>query len=379
MAQRAIIFTLFTIIYLSGFSLPNGNDFLKLLGEPADNPELASMMSELEFAQHSASFDRSTNTYEIKAFESGIALYFNQNFILKEIQYFDSGYTYSSFKGKLPMNLTLRVHHTYFRETYVNFDPDSFNQFIYHGRFAHGTADVYFKSNHVEMVRLKADDDFIADQDRKYVRTWGIRIIPDGTCIDGNCYTGSGKMAWPTGLEYDGNWAYGIPNGAGQMQDTLGMSFSGTYRLGFLWGEGALTVPGQYTYKGLMLMGKKYGEGEIRYQNGTRYSGQWQSDLMQGTGHYYYSSTFHYKGEFSNNQFNGKGILYTPEGYLDGHFKDGKPHGAGIQVATSNQSTLQGKWVNGKKEGEFVAFNPLLGTYNVVFENDIEIRKMRVD
>ena len=99
---------------------------------------------------------------------------------------------------------------------------------------------------------------------------------------------------------------------------------------------------------------------------------------MEGYGKFYFSETYRYEGYLRANQFNGKGTLHTPEGYINGYFKDGKPHGYGTQVA-QNKSTLKGKWVNGKKEGEFEAFTPDIGEYKIVFENDIEIRKYRDD
>jgi hypothetical protein len=377
MLNKYFVATFFSFIALQAYALPNGNTFIDLIGQPASNPDLAAMITELEFTQSSSSFDRSSNTYELKSFESGIVLYFNQNFLLKEIHFYDSGYQYKSFEGKLPMNLKLAMHHTYFRNQYKTFDPDTFNQFIYRSRFVNGSAMVYFKGSHVEMVRIIGDETYINEQDRNQMSSWGIRLIPDGKCLEGNCYTGQGKMNWPTSLTFEGNWEFGIPYGEGQMSDSSGLAYSGSFRLGFLWGEGILKVPGQYTYKGNMLMGRRYGEGEIRYTNGSRYAGNWRNDMMHGKGDYHFSETYSYSGYFINNQFNGRGTLTTPEGYYEGQFKNGKPHGYGVQVATINQSTLTGKWVNGKKEGTYAAYNPLLGNYEVYFENDIEIKKIR--
>ena len=83
MVKKYTLLALIILFKTISFGLPNGNDFLNLIGQPASHPEIARMLMEIEMAQHNASFDRNANIYEIKAFESGIALLFNQNFILK--------------------------------------------------------------------------------------------------------------------------------------------------------------------------------------------------------------------------------------------------------------------------------------------------------
>lgn len=367
---------LFCFISSFAFTLPTGNEYLNLIGKSATHPGLYELVQSLEKGQHKRTFDRNSNTYELNSYASGISLIFNQNFLLKEIHFYDSGFLYQSYKGKLPMNLNLGMHYTYFQENFKNFEADQINSFKYIGSFANGQALVYFKDKRSELIKIIGNPGYLEEQDVEEMQYWGMRLIPDGTCT-GNCVSGSGTMKWSSSLTYNGSWDYGIPHGEGSMNDSLGLSYSGGFRLGFLWGESVLKLGNEYTYKGDFFMGKKFGQGEIRYGNGTKYTGQWLNDQMHGKGHYYFSNTYHYEGDFQNNQFNGRGILYTPEGYLDGGFKDGKPHGYGKQVANANQSTLSGKWVDGKKEGNFEAYNPLLGNYQVYFENDIEIRKMR--
>lgn len=360
------------------FGMPSGNEFLDLIGMPASHPPLAALIMEMEKGQHNESYEPSTYTYEINSYDLGITARFNQNFILSEINFYDSGYLYSAFKGKLPMSMEVRMNHGYFQERFRNFYTDTFNQFVMHGSFTNGDVVVYFRDRHIELVKFIANKSYVATQDHEHLAEWGFRLIPDGQCTEkGRCYTGSGTMVWPNGMRYTGQFQYGIPHGEGIITDSFGLTYSGTLKLGFLWDEGRLTVPNQYTYKGHFLMGRRYGEGEIRNSDGTSYTGEWENDLMSGKGKFTFSESYRYEGFFANNQFNGKGILYTKDGYLDGYFKNGKPHGYGTQVATLNNSTIKGKWVNGKKEGVFDVFNPGVGEYKAEFKDDIEIRRFR--
>ena len=80
------------------------------------------------------------------------------------------------------------------------------------------------------------------------------------------------------------------------------------------------------------------------------------------------------KDSFGNNQFYGQGKLVSPEGYVDGSFRNGKPHGYCKQVVNGSQTSLSGTWVNGKKEGDFELYSPISGSVTVQFENDIEMR-----
>lgn len=377
MRRNFILFTLCISTICSANTTAIGNDFINLIGQSVANPMLAKLVTDIEFGQHNASFDRNTNIYELNAYDRGITLFFNQNFILSSIHFYDSGYLYKKFKGELPLNLQLQMNQSYFEERFSNFIPDSLNPFIYNGSFVNGDAKVYFKAKHVELIKIIGNPSYIASRDKEEASNWGMRVIPDGKCAKGNCFTGFGRMEWPTSLVYEGNWEYGISHKDGQLFDSMGFNYTGGFKLGFLWGEGRISVPNQYTYKGQFLFGKKHGKGEIRYANGSHYNGEWIADLMEGKGHYYFSANYHYQGDFKNNQFNGQGILHTPDGYIQCGFKDGKPHGKGKQEATKTQSTLSGTWVNGKKEGTFDAYSPLLGNYQVIFENDIEIRKMR--
>ena len=345
-----------------------------MVGQCITYPPLLDLYERINQEQVNESFLPSTGTYEVTSYAYGIKLLFNRNFVLREVQFYDSGYTFSRFQDTLPFGLSFnQALKSYENFNYPDFTKDTFNQYVYHADFDLVHVKKYFKSGKIEIVKIYASDTFMIGQDARLSKEWGMRLIPDGTCVSGDCFKGVGKMKWPTGLEYEGEWESGIPHGVGSFRDSSGIEYSGGFKLGFLWGEGKLKIPGQFTYSGDMVYGKRVGEGNATFANGTRYTGDWDRDQMHGVGHFWYSNSFHYKGKFARNQFNGKGRLTSPEGYVEGSFHNGKPHGYCEQVVVRSQTKLSGYWVNGKKQGKFSLYNPVQGTTTLNFKDDKEI------
>lgn len=349
--------------------------YLYMLGQIATYPPLTALIQQLDSGQIEEIFSLAVNEYEIRSYEKGINLVFNQNFVLREIQLFDSGYVYSGFEGVLPMQLKFDMKFKDFENfKYDAFEVDSFNKYVYHANLGVAHAKVYFKAKQIELVKFSAKDSFFNSQNDLLRSEWGMRIIPDGQCVSGNCFTGEAEMKWPTSLQYKGDWESGIPHGTGTFSDSSGMAYSGGFKLGFLWGDGVLSVPNNLMYNGDFVLGRRTGYGTATFANGTRYDGDWYRDLMHGDGHFWFSEKYHYQGQFRNNQLNGSGKLVSPEGYVEGTFMNGKPHGYCKQVVNGSQTALSGTWINGKKEGDFDLYSPLTGTKTIHFENDIEMR-----
>ncbi len=374
------LFSIFLISVLSLFSInakaqEEVSPYLLMLGQIASYPPLMTLVSELDSGQVQETFSRVLNEYEIVSYDEGLKLVFNQNFVLKEVQFYDSGYLFKKAQRELPLDLDFSMKLKDFEAyKYVNFMVDSMNAFVYHydTDIVHGK--LYFKGGNIELVKFTVKDSFLNAQNLLLQKEWGMRLLPNGICTKGNCFNEVSQMTWPmTAMKYEGSWESGIPHQKGSFSDTTGLSYSGNFKLGFLWGEGVLNVPNSYLYEGDFVLGKRMGTGYARYSNGTWYEGDWYRDLMHGSGHFWFSETYHYQGEFRNNQFNGQGKLTSPKGYVEGSFKNGKPHGFCRQVVNGSQTELSGTWIDGKKQGEFELYNPLTGTTKMYFENDIEI------
>ena len=219
-----------------------------------------------------------------------------------------------------------------------------------------------------------ASQEFAVNSALNSVASWGLRLLPDGRVVSGNVLDGEGVMVWgENAASYDGDWMYGLPHGIGTYIDSFGNQYAGEFKLGFFWGVGSYSSAFyNYDYDGMFIMGKRHGKGEMRYQNGIKYSGDWVQDKMEGIGQYSMGAQYYYQGSMENNSFNGKGVLTTPDGYIKGKFKDGKPHGYCEQYSNQSSQTLSGYWQNGKKEGEF-NLNAFGFDRKVIFKNDIEV------
>ena len=95
------------------------------------------------------------------------------------------------------------------------------------------------------------------------VFTFALVSFTNAQCIEGNCFTGSGKFIFKNGDNYNGAWFKGKPEG------------QGTYT----WKNGDV-------YKGAFIQGEMEGRGSMIWKKGDRYIGTWEANKMQGRGHY---------------------------------------------------------------------------------------------
>lgn len=373
MKTRIILFTLVFHSYICSAQV--GKDqFVEMIGQPVFFEKTQELLQLLSDSELNESYQPASLTYTMESFAHGIALDFNQNFILKEIRFYDSGYLYKSCDFDLPSNLKLKMHQELFTERFGNYTVDPSNPYLYHGDFVNGKIEVYFKSKHSELIVFKGRESYIQTQDRQNLANWGYRLIPDGQCQDSSCYEGEHGMAWENNrLLFFGNFSHGIPHGEGFFKDSAGIEFSGNFKLGFIWGEGELSIPGDLKYSGNFIMGKKNGQGTAQFSNGSSYVGKWLNDRMNGKGTFRFSERFFYTGEMKDDQITGEGSLFTPEGRIQGTFKAGRPHGYASQYVNSSQTMIEGNWLNGKKEGKFKLTSPMYGIQELYFKDDVEV------
>ena len=103
------------------------------------------------------------------------------------------------------------------------------------------------------------------------------------------------------------------------------------------------------------------------------YEGQWKEDRMYGLGKYSKGAKHYYYGNMVDNNFNGNGKLTTPEGWMEGNFKGGLPHGFVKQYLIKNETYIEGNWTNGKREGKFKVTDENKKVSYKQFSNDIEL------
>eukprot|EP01060_Flectonema_neradi_P020180 TRINITY_DN276_c0_g3_i1.p1 TRINITY_DN276_c0_g3~~TRINITY_DN276_c0_g3_i1.p1 ORF type:complete len:692 (+),score=107.40 TRINITY_DN276_c0_g3_i1:2297-4372(+) len=176
---------------------------------------------------------------------------------------------------------------------------------------------------------------------------------------------GQGVLSMTTGHRYEGDWQNDFMSGTGREQFVKGEVYTGNYANGRMTGKGVLDYNTTGTlFEGEWLDGRKHGKGRILYSNGDIFEGTWQHGRRHGRG-----TTTYAKG----------GKVYTSQ-WVDGKMVDGmkfvrdsgpppdagatfsgqtvaNEHGIQLKsgpgtVRFSNGDTVEGTWVDGKREGQ---------------------------
>lgn len=119
-------------------------------------------------------------------------------------------------------------------------------------------------------------------------------------------------------------------------------------------------------YTGQVKNGTPNGKGRYSYNNGETYDGQFVNGVKEGNGSLKLENGICLTGEFHDGQLNGKvKIYYSNDTYYEGFLINGKKQGHGyIKNAINDSIILEGKWIQDKKQGEFVKMD-----YNIkIFE-----------
>lgn len=117
---------------------------------------------------------------------------------------------------------------------------------------------------------------------------------------DGSVYTGQmngkgkkegkGRIEWPNGNSYEGQWKKDMPNG-----------------------EGTYTFSNGIVYQGQWVNNVAKGHGTITMPNGCVIEGEW-TEMGNGTGTAVWADGTHYEGSFKDGAPHGEGVMTYPNG-----------------------------------------------------------------
>jgi hypothetical protein len=112
-----------------------------------------------------------------------------------------------------------------------------------------------------------------------------------GTVTDGDEYyirNGVGKMTWPDGTEYDGDWKDDEQNGRGKITWPDGRVYEGEWKDDNMHGRGKHTWPDGKVYEGVLKDNNMHGKGTMTWEvpddNRLSYSGDWVDSYIDGEG-----------------------------------------------------------------------------------------------
>lgn len=374
--HKTFYFIIFIALHFNVFSQTPE----QLLGKPYTSIKITDFLRSIDAQKPTESFLPYLRLYKMDYYAKGISMEYNTDISLYQIALYDSGFSYAQYQNTLPFAVQWGMNIDQIQALAGGLDFVSENQYVRRLSTEDYQMDFYFLDSELYHIRITATLIKIRKNKNDIIAATGIRLIPDGKKIEGNILDGVGTMMWGDGAaKYRGDWSYGLPHGRGQYIDSFGNKYEGEFKLGFFWGQGEFYSKSyKYSYSGSFAMSKKHGEGRIGYANKTSYLGDWQQDKMHGQGTYSIKDRYTYIGTFKENKFTGRGTLNTPDGIIDGYFKDGKPHGVCTQSSADGLQSITGNFKNGKKNGTFKV--TMLGSESIItYEDDIEIRQKPVD
>ncbi|TKY62098.1 Phosphatidylinositol 4-phosphate 5-kinase 9 [Spatholobus suberectus] len=139
---------------------------------------------------------------------------------------------------------------------------------------------------------------------------------------------GYGKIRWPSGAVYEGD-------------------FSG----GYIHGTGTYSRSDKLTYKGRWWLNLKHGLGYQVYPNGDTFEGSWMQGTPEGPGKYTWTNGNVFVGNMKGGIMSGKGTLTWINGdSYEGNWLNGVMHGFGVYT-WSDGGCYVGTWTFGLKDG----------------------------
>lgn len=175
---------------------------------------------------------------------------------------------------------------------------------------------------------------YIGQWDRGMRQGRGELIHPDGWIFSGEwgegLINGVGSLTYSDGWEYSGTWERGKMHGHGVLKHPDGWTYTGGWKNGHMAGKGDLSFGDGWIYQGFWLKGKRDGPGMLTHPDGWQYSGDWRTGKRSGRGTLTFSDGWTYDGDWKNGTMNGKGTLQHPDGWAyEGDWKNGQMTGDG--------------------------------------------------
>ncbi|XP_047544679.1 alsin [Vanessa atalanta] len=187
---------------------------------------------------------------------------------------------------------------------------------------------------------------------------------PDGKFYVGqfqmNALCGHGKMEIPGVGIYEGQWKDNLQNGYGVLKYTSGDIYEGYFKDGQPHGHG-IKKQGDFTtstatiYTGEWVVGVRHGYGVMDdIGKGEKYLGNWSDNKKHGCGLIVTLDGIYYEGLFTQDILTGHGVMVFEDGtHYEGEFRSaGVFSGKGVLTFSSGdkiEGSLSGAWTEGVK------------------------------
>lgn len=149
--------------------------------------------------------------------------------------------------------------------------------------------------------------------------------------IESSVREGAGKILFPSGNQYEGEFHAGLRHGRGVFQFINGARYDGEWRKGSRHGLGKFIYPDGSCYCGDWKFNKKHGVGKYFYgSTGDIYDGAWKDDVKHGMGTYKYNEVHVViKAAWIKGSIKGPIEIFYPNFRFHGYWNDDGPVGEG--------------------------------------------------
>ena len=137
-------------------------------------------------------------------------------------------------------------------------------------------------------------------------------------------YSGKGKMEYPNGDVYEGEWKNNMRDGRGKITFVNQSSYDGMWSKDKMNGQGTYKYFSEDVYEGTFSEGIRSGHGKLTYVNGDVYTGNWKKNRRDGEGKLTYKNGDYFTGNWRKDKRDGEGKLMSSTGNVieEGDYED---------------------------------------------------------
>jgi serine/threonine protein kinase len=128
--------------------------------------------------------------------------------------------------------------------------------------------------------------------------------------------SGSGKIIWTNGNQFEGTLVRGRKEGKGQFIWNNGQRYKGDWARDMPNGKGTISFANGNRYTGEVRNGLPHGQGSIRFKSGDGYEGAWIAGKSHGHGRYTWANGSYWEGEFKHDERTADGKMVFSESAL---------------------------------------------------------------
>ena len=177
-------------------------------------------------------------------------------------------------------------------------------------------------------------------------------FLPNGDIYEGemnnSCFNGKGKLISAKGEIYEGDFINGEKNGKGKIIFEDKTEYEGLFDKGEF-KKGKMKWPNGYEYNGDFSGAKLCGFGTLSSPSGEFYEGNFVNNMFNGKGKYIFENGDSYEGDFQYGLRKGKGVYNALHKYeYNGNWDNNLPCGVGQLSNWNKKGLLKSTWRSGQ-------------------------------